>query len=96
MHPGAKEEEWTVFGSLCTVNDILVKRIPLAGLAIGDVLVFERAGAYCVTEGMSLFLSRDLPAVVLHSKGMLRLARKNTPTDGLNTPVCAPFSVDQE
>ncbi len=93
-HPGAEEEEWTIFGSLCTVNDILVKRIPLAGLSAGDVLVFERAGAYCVTEGMSLFLSRDLPAVVLCSGGTLRLARKNTPTDGLNTPLGAPFSAD--
>ncbi len=93
-HPGEKEEEWTVFGSLCTVNDILVKRIPLAGLSTGDVLVFERAGAYCVTEGMSLFLSRDLPAVVLCSGGTLRLARRNTPTDGLNTPQDDLFSVD--
>ncbi|MBR0139879.1 MAG: alanine racemase [Firmicutes bacterium] len=95
-HPGEKEEEWTVFGSLCTVNDILVKRIPLAGLRTGDVLVFERAGAYCVTEGMSLFLSRDLPAVVLCSGGRLRLVRKNTPTDGLNTPENAPFSAGQK
>ena len=30
------------------------------------MLVFTRAGAYSVTEGISLFLSRDLPAVYLH------------------------------
>ena len=46
---------------LCTINDILVKRLPLGGLEIGDVLVFEQAGAYCMTEGIALFLSRDLP-----------------------------------
>ncbi len=85
-HPDAAEEEWTIFGSLCTVNDILVKSLPLAGLRIGDVLVFERAGAYCVTEGIALFLSRDLPAVVLYRKGTLTLARANTPTDVLNDP----------
>ncbi len=87
-HPDAEEEEWNIFGSLCTVNDILVKSLPLAGLRTGDVLVFERAGAYCVTEGISLFLSRDLPAVVLYREGTLMLARANTPADGLNTPRC--------
>lgn len=85
-HPGGIKEEWTIFGSLCTINDVLVKRITFDGLRVDDVLVFERTGAYCVTEGISLFLSRDLPAVVLYRDGALCLARENTTTDGLNTP----------
>ena len=42
----------------------------------GDVLVFERAGAYSFYEGMQLFLSHELPAVVLYNKkDGLRLVR---------------------
>lgn len=55
-------ENWNICGSLCTVNDILVKQLPLSRLEVGDVLAFGNAGAYCMTEGISLFLSRDLPA----------------------------------
>lgn len=54
-------ENWNICGSLCTVNDILVKQLPLSRLEVGDVLAFGNAGAYCMTEGISLFLSRDLP-----------------------------------
>ncbi len=86
-HAGAPAQEWTIYGSLCTVNDILVKRLPLEGLAPGDILAFENTGAYCVTEGISLFLSRDLPAVVIAREGgSLLCVRENTPADPLNTP----------
>lgn len=37
---------WNVCGSLCTVNDILAKQLPLPGLAEGSLLAFARAGAY--------------------------------------------------
>ncbi|MGN0165299.1 MAG: diaminopimelate decarboxylase family protein [Lachnospiraceae bacterium] len=56
---------WNLCGSLCTVNDILVKQLPVADLKIGDVFVFENTGAYSVTEGIALFLSRSLPKVAL-------------------------------
>lgn len=79
------QEEWTVCGSLCTVNDVLVKQYPFHGLATGDKLIFEKVGAYSVTEGISLFLSRELPQVLLYSKkDNLRQARGNYPTDLLN------------
>ena len=58
------EEKWNLFGSLCTINDILVKQFPVSNLKIGDVFVFENTGAYCMTEGISLFLSRKLPKVI--------------------------------
>ncbi len=61
------QEPWNICGSLCTTNDILVKEWPTRPLVPGDVLAFEKAGAYCVSEGIALFLSRDLPAVVLKS-----------------------------
>ena len=86
---GAAEElSWNVCGSLCTVNDILVKRLPLAGLSAGSVLAFDLAGAYCATEGAALFLSRDLPRVVLvGGDGAPALVRERVRTDQLNMPV---------
>lgn len=63
----AQGDLWNVCGSLCTVNDVLVKQMPLVDAKIGDVLVFERVGAYSVTEGIYLFLSRDLPRIFFWS-----------------------------
>ena len=55
---------WNICGSLCTVNDVLVKQMPLKHAKIGDALVFERVGAYSVTEGIYLFLSRRMPRLL--------------------------------
>lgn len=63
-----REEGWNLCGALCTANDILVRNVVLKDARPGDLLVFERAGAYSMTEGMSLFLSRDLPAVLSFQK----------------------------
>ena len=76
---------WNLCGSLCSMNDILVKGLPLPEVAIGDTLCFHNTGAYCVTEGISLFLSRDLPAVyILDEKGEPHRARKTTETYPMN------------
>lgn len=78
---------WNLCGSLCTVNDLLVKQLPVADLQIGNVFAFERAGAYSMTEGASLFLSRDLPAVVfVHEDGRFELVRDHLPTYPINQP----------
>ena len=58
-------KEWNLCGSLCTTNDILVKQLPVCDLKIGDTVMFKNTGAYCPTEGISLFLSRELPRVLL-------------------------------
>lgn len=79
------EEKWNLFGSLCTINDILVKQFPAGNLQIGDIIIFENTGAYCMTEGISLFLSRDLPYVFkITEDKKLQLVRKNAPTYKLN------------
>lgn len=84
---GPEELPWNVCGSLCTTNDILVKRLPLAGLGEGSLLAFSQAGAYCATEGIALFLSRDLPRVALvGADGAPELVREGLRTDPLNTP----------
>ena len=78
-------EEWMVCGALCTSGDVLMRSAPLGRARVGDVLVFEEAGAYCATEGMALFLSRELPAVLLYGreKGW-KLARPATETGRWN------------
>lgn len=84
----AECEEWNICGSLCTINDILVKRYPFSDLKPGDLLMFENTGAYCVTEGIALFLSRDLPKVILvHEDGTCTVAREAMETNPWNTPV---------
>ena len=60
-----KNQDYCLAGSLCSVNDILVRRITFPRLDIGDTLCFNLTGAYCATEGIALFLSRDLPAIVV-------------------------------
>lgn len=57
-----------VSGSLCTINDNLVKGLPLQDPQVGDIIEFQRVGAYAMCEGISLFLSRDIPSVYLYSK----------------------------
>ena len=80
-------KEWTICGALCSMHDIIVKQMPLPKIAIGDVICFENAGAYCVMEGISLFLSRDLPAVyILQQNGEAVCVRETFETATLNTP----------
>lgn len=79
------EEKWNLFGSLCTVNDILVKQFPVSNLKIGDVFVFENTGAYCMTEGISLFLSRQLPKVIkITENNNIEIVREHLDTYILN------------
>lgn len=77
--------QWNLCGSLCSMNDILVKALPLPEVEIGDTLCFFNTGAYCVTEGIALFLSRDLPAVFIKTPdGDLTCARETFETYPLN------------
>lgn len=82
---GGEEENYTICGSLCTVNDVIVKNLPLLNAEIDDILIFERVGAYSVTEGIYLFLSRDLPEVLLWSEAEgVQTVREKAPTDVIN------------
>lgn len=81
----AEEAPWMVCGSLCTSADVLVKNLPLQNVGTGDVLVFEKAGAYSVTEGIGLFLSRKLPRVYkVADDGSLVLLRDFLETSKIN------------
>ena len=77
--------EWNVCGSLCTVNDVIVKKLPMANVQIGDVIVFERVGAYSVTEGIYLFLSRRLPKVLTYDEeNGVTVLRQEVASDVIN------------
>lgn len=83
---GTAESEWCIFGSLCTVNDVLIKDVRMPSLNFGDCLVFADCGAYSVTEGMALFLSRELPQIVFYSKdGGFKQVRGFVPTYRINS-----------
>ena len=82
----ADKVKYNLCGSLCTVSDVLVKDVELPELEIGDYLIFEKCGAYSVTEGMSLFLSRDLPEIYTYSENKgTELLRHTFDTYKLNT-----------
>jgi len=86
---GAEALPWTLCGSLCTTADVLARNVMLQNLKIGDILVFHRTGAYSVSEGMALFLSRELPEVNVYSaetglqqlRPLMDASRFNTPCD---------------
>jgi diaminopimelate decarboxylase len=79
-------EPWNLCGSLCTINDIIVKQLPVSNLEKGDVFIFKNTGAYCMSEGISLFLSRDLPKIVMKKGIKCEVVRETLPTHVLNTP----------
>lgn len=62
------QKPYCICGSLCTTADVLVREVELSEIGIGDTLIFHRCGAYSVTEGSALFLSREFPAVYLYSQ----------------------------
>lgn len=73
-----EEKPWSICGSLCTVADVLVRKASLKGAGTGSVLAFERCGAYSVTEGTALFLSRSLPKVFVYSNDLGLVRIRNT------------------
>lgn len=87
MAEAEKEDELEnvcVCGSLCTVADILGRNIPLCHVQQGDLLVFKNIGAYSVTEGIYLFLSRRMPKIYILTDEELKLARDSVETYELN------------
>ncbi|MCI2049201.1 MAG: alanine racemase [Lachnospiraceae bacterium] len=88
---GSGTSAWTLCGSLCTTADVLVREVPFTALSTGDVLAFCGIGAYSVTEGIYLFLSRTMPEILLYrgvkdgGPDVLKV-RGFTETSSLNCP----------
>ena len=81
---GSGPEKSMLCGSLCTTADILDRDAFLPEPAVGDRVVFTRCGSYSVTEGISLFLSRDLPAIYTFDGVSFRKRRNQFNTEELN------------
>ncbi len=79
------EMHWTLCGSLCTTNDVLIRDFVAPAFSIGDVIAFENIGAYSVTEGLNLFLSRTMPRILLFENGEANERRAPFETWKLNT-----------
>ena len=60
------EKEWCLCGSLCTTADVIVRQVKMNNLEENDILAFCNVGAYSITEGIYLFLSRMMPRVILY------------------------------
>lgn len=79
-------QPYNICGSLCTVGDVIVKNLELKDAKIGDMIAFYNIGAYSVTEGIYLFLSRTMPAIVMYSKkNGYRVIRKPIETFLINS-----------
>ncbi len=80
-------ESWDVYGALCTVHDVVAKELVLDNPQPGDVFLFKNTGAYSVTEGSALFLSRDLPLVICYdSEQGVQIMRQRMFTYTFNCP----------
>ena len=76
--------DYTIAGSLCTTADIVLRKLTLTSPKIGDLFVFSDIGAYSVTEGIYLFLSHPLPAVVMYDGKNYSILRKPQETYIMN------------
>lgn len=85
-HAEETEADWSLCGSLCTTADVLVRSIAFSGLTPGDVLAFHNIGAYSVTEGPALFLSRNLPRIILADEHGAHLVRDTIHASAINQP----------
>lgn len=84
--PTEEEVNWSICGSLCTTADVIVRQAAFTNLQRGDTIVFANIGAYSVTEGIHLFLSRTMPRILLyHKDGTVQLARDFVETSSFNT-----------
>ena len=82
---GQEQQECCICGSLCTFADVLARKANLKSVEMGDVLVFNHAGAYSITEAPHLFLSRRMPDIYSYSyKDGFDMLRQGGHTHQLN------------
>ena len=88
-HRTGTQQDWALCGSLCTTADVLTRQTAFTDLVKGDILAFCNIGAYSVTEGIYLFLSRTMPVIVLYhgqqsGRADFQVARAAMETSRLN------------
>lgn len=80
-----KTVNYTICGSLCTTADVVLRRLELEEVCVKDLLAFKNIGAYSITEGIYLFLSHSLPAVILKEGESFALLRNHCETFTINS-----------
>ena len=55
-------------------------------MKLGDLLVFKNTGAYSMTEGIALLLSRDLPKIIIYKNKKDILVRDDFKVSSINCP----------
>ncbi len=76
-----------VVGPLCTGIDMLTEAVELPAPRSGDALAVLDVGAYGFTESMPLFLSHPVPAEVVVTGGVARVARLRQEPGGGNAAI---------
>lgn len=79
------QKNQTLCGSLCTSNDVILRNYCGSKLDIGYTLAFCNTGAYTITEGLYLFLSRKMPSVFVYNDGKINKIRDAVETWNLNS-----------
>ena len=79
------EKDQILCGPLCTTNDVILRKYCGGRLDEGYAFAFCNTGAYSITEGINLFLSRKMPSVFIHRDGKISKVRDTTETWKLNS-----------
>lgn len=67
--PAGRTSGCMVCGALCNEADVLARSAAVdEGVQRGDLLIFCGAGAYSATEAPNLFLSMEMPSVLVYNK----------------------------
>ncbi len=64
------------------------KNLPIGRPQKGDKIIFYNIGAYSITEGIYLFLSRKMPVITAYNKdGRVELYRDVVASDEINSRI---------
>lgn len=78
-------QKFTICGSLCTTADVVLRELLLQNPEPEELLIFKNIGAYSITEGIYLFLSHPMPAVVICENENYAVARNPIETFSINS-----------
>ena len=67
--PSGRAADCMICGALCSEADVLARSVAVdEGAQSGDLLIFYGAGAYSATEAPNLFLTMEMPPVLVYNK----------------------------
>ena len=72
--PGIVQQDITLCGELCTPKDVLARQIKVEHLRVGDLILFEKTGAYGWHISHHDFLSHPHPDRIYFHNNRLRCA----------------------